>query len=110
MNYYLLSDQNLLAELGNRLKSARINRNISQRELAMNAGITSRTVHNAEEGRPVSIKVWIAIMRALGVLDQLDNFLPIQQISPVMLSEAQGKQRKRASKKRTLTKKDESEW
>lgn len=110
MNYFNLSDLDLLTELGKRLRQARVNRNISQKELAEKAGISSRTVQNAEEGKPASIKVWIAMLRALGLLDQLDNFMPVQQISPIILAEAQSRQRQRASKKRNTKKKDESEW
>jgi transcriptional regulator with XRE-family HTH domain len=111
MDYYSISDRQILKELGKRLKVARINRNISQVELAERIGITSGTVHNAEKGKPASMMVWVAMLRAMGMLDQLDNFMPIQLISPIMLAEAQGRQRQRASKKRTITKKkDESEW
>lgn len=99
MNFYSATDKNILNELGKRLKKARINKNITIEDLSLQSGITSRTIQNIESGKSANTKNIIAILRALRLLEHLDNFIPEQKISPVMLAEMKGKVRKRASKK-----------
>jgi len=113
MNFYSATDKEILNELGERLKQARINKNITIEDLSLQSGITSRTIQNIESGNPASTKNIIAILRALRLLEHLDNFIPEQKISPIMLAEMKGKIRKRASKKKMNVKKEdngESEW
>lgn len=111
MNYYNLTDKAIVNEIGERLKTARINKNMSQGILAEKSGISLRTLQNIESGNTSSkISNIIAIMRTLEILDQLDNFIPTQLVSPIALAEMKGKQRQRASKQKKTVKQDESEW
>lgn len=98
----------IAAELGERLKLARLNRNKTQEEVAELAGITRKTVRNAEKGQ-VQLETLVSIMSALDLLGHLDLFLPKQIISPLQLAKMQGKTRKRASTTRTH-KEELSEW
>ena len=84
-------------ELGNRLKQARLNADLSQAELASRTGLNRRTMLNAEKGK-VQLKNLVAILTALNMADQLNLFLPIQEISPLQLAKLKGKERQRASK------------
>jgi len=106
-----MTDNNILLELGKRLKQARINRNSTREELSVESGVSTRTIQNIENGKSASMKNIISILRALKLLDQLDNFIPIQNVSPVMLANMKGKERQRASKKRTAQQEDgDVEW
>ncbi|PWC17615.1 transcriptional regulator [Brenneria roseae subsp. roseae] len=86
-------------ELGERLKQARLNSNLTQSEVADLAGLSRKAVLNAEKGK-VQLEALIAIMAALNLTERLDNFLPPQDISPIQLARLQGKQRQRASGQR----------
>ncbi len=86
-------------ELGERLKRARLNRDMTQSEVAERAGVSRLAVLNAEKG-DVRLKVLVAILSALDLAGQLDLFLPIQDVSPIQLARLKGKTRQRASGQR----------
>ena len=99
-------------ELGNRLKQARLNADLTQAELASRAGLNRRTILNAEKGK-VQLENLVAILVAMDMADQLNMFLPVQEISPIQLAKLKGQQRQRASrskKRDTLIKEDKSSW
>ncbi|MHA7845231.1 helix-turn-helix transcriptional regulator [Serratia sp. D1N4] len=99
----------LAEEIGERLKQARLNRDLTQSEVAVLAGVARKTVLNAEKGK-VQLEILIAIMMALDLTDQLDLFLPKQEISPLQLAKLQGKKRQRASGQRRNVDEDKPEW
>ncbi|WP_394179212.1 helix-turn-helix transcriptional regulator [Marinomonas posidonica] len=99
----------LAEEIGERLKQARLNRNLTQSEVATLAGVARKTVLNAEKGK-VQLEVFIALLMALDLTEQLDLFLPKQQISPLQLAKLQGKQRQRASGQRRNTNEEQTSW
>ncbi|WJV63398.1 helix-turn-helix transcriptional regulator [Pectobacteriaceae bacterium CE70] len=103
------SASSIAEELGERLKQARLNNDLTQAEVAERAGITRKSVLNAEKGR-VQLDVFVAIMAALNLTEQLERFLPKQQISPLQLSRLQGKKRQRASGQRKSNEEDVPEW
>ena len=82
--------------LGQRLKQARLNRDLTQLEVAEHAGVSRKAVLNAEKGK-AQLDVLIAILQALDLTAQLNNFLPPQPPSPIQLAKLHGKQRQRAS-------------
>jgi putative transcriptional regulator len=86
----------LTEELGERLKQARLNRDLTQSEVAELAGVARKTVINAEKGK-VQLNIFVAILMALELTSQLDMFLPKQEVSPLQLAKLQGKKRQRAS-------------
>tara|TARA_R110000851_G_scaffold4753_4_gene19681 strand:- start:2922 stop:3245 length:324 start_codon:yes stop_codon:yes gene_type:complete len=96
-------------EIGDRLKQARLNRDLTQSEVAVLAGVARKTVLNAEKGK-VQLEILIAIMMALDLTDQIDLFLPKQEISPLQLAKLQGKKRQRASGQRRDTDEETPEW
>ncbi len=102
------------AQLGERLKQARLNANKTQAELADQAGLSRKAVLNAEKGK-TQLETIVAIMIALNLSQQLDNFLPPIEISPLQLAKLRGKKRQRASKPRntdatTISEPEKDEW
>jgi transcriptional regulator with XRE-family HTH domain len=96
-------------ELGNRLKQARLNANLTQAEVAARTGVSRKIIMSAEKGF-VQLESLVAIMIALDLVRQLDNFLPKQEISPIQLAKIQGKQRQRASGSKLIKSEAPSEW
>ena len=96
-------------ELGERLKQARLNNDMTQSDVADLAGLTRAIVSNAEKGK-AQLAFFVAIRVALNLTEQLDRFLPKQDISPIQLSKLQGKKRRRASGLGKSLNKDPAEW
>lgn len=90
------TNEEILAELGGRLRRLRLQQNIRQADLARRAGVSTRTVSNLESGADVQLSTVIRLLRALGRLDGLEAFIPPPGISPMELLQAGGRQRKRA--------------
>ena len=99
-------------ELGNRLKQARLKADLTQAEVASRAGLNRRTILNAEKGK-VQLEKLVAILISMDMADQLNLFLPVQEISPIQLAKLKGRERQRASKSKkrnTRIKEDKSSW
>jgi len=90
------TNDEILAELGGRLRRLRLQQNIRQADLARQAGVSARTVGNLESGADVQLSTVIRLLRALGRLDALEAFIPPPGISPMELLSAGGRQRERA--------------
>jgi len=109
-----MSPTAIAEELGDRLRNARLNADLTQAEVASRAGLSRPTVVAAEQGR-VQLENLVAILVAMGMVNQLDAFLPVQEISPLQLAKLRGRERQRASRAKNKptparVKKDESSW
>jgi putative transcriptional regulator len=99
MDYYSMTDKGIQAEIGSRIKSVRLRKNMTQQQLSKATALSLNTIKSLESGKGKLISL-IAVLRELGVLDALDSFIPEISISPVQLARLQGKKRRRASGKR----------
>lgn len=111
MSFNKLTPHAIAEELGDRIKTARLNANLTQKSLAKKAGVSLKAVTNSEKGKS-TLESMIAILIALEITEQLNFFIPKQEISPVQLIRLQGKERKRAtsSSKWLAQNKDDSKW
>lgn len=80
-----------------RMEQIRLARNVTQENLAEEAGVAVRTIRNLEKGEGVSFDTAIRVMTALGVQQALESLLPDPTIRPVERVEARASERKRAS-------------
>ena len=110
MDFYALSDKYIEQELGNRLKALRLQKNTTQQELAEATTLSLNTIKSLESGRG-KLSTLIAVLRELGALDHLNDFIPEISISPMQLAKTRGKVRQRASGERLKSQsEDEAEW
>jgi len=112
MNLKSMSPAAIAEELGARLKQARLGADLTQAEVASRAGLNRRTVLNAENGK-VQLENLVAILAAIDLVDQLNLFLPVQEVSPLQLVKLKGNQRQRASRSKgrdTKIKADKPSW
>jgi transcriptional regulator with XRE-family HTH domain len=72
----LMTDDAVLDELGRRLVRQRVQRNITQAEMAEQAGIGRATLQRLERGESVQMTSMIKLLRALGLLSALDAAVP----------------------------------
>ena len=91
----------IISRMGSNCKRYRIAANLTQQELADNAGVGIATVKNFENGklRNVTLDSLLRMMRAIGILEQIEGVLPELPVSPFEMEEIQkkleGKQRQR---------------
>jgi len=95
-----MTTDEILAELGQRLRRTRLRENMGQFALAEVSGVGERTLRKLEKGDNVRLSTLIDLLRALNRLDALENFLPDPGVSPMELLGRAGKQRQRAGKNR----------
>lgn len=92
-----LSDEAILEDLGQRVARHRLNRNLTQEQVAREAGVARRSLSKIENGHVVDTRVLVRVLRALGLLEGLAALVPEPEVSPVALREARGRERARAS-------------
>jgi len=95
------SDRAILEELGRRLRDARLERNLSQSQVADKAGIGRFTLQRMESGESTSLINFVRVLRALDLLDGLGRLLPPATPSPIDEVERRGRRRQRAGSSRT---------
>lgn len=111
-NRYAMTDSAIAKELGQRLEQMRLEANIPQKSIADELAISEGTYRHAINGK-AKLEVIIGILRVLGKLDNVDNFLPELPFSPIELLKLDGKKRQRAVPKRAMTPQsteDDSNW
>ena len=97
----LLTDDALLVELGAGLERARLERNLSQAQVAEQAGISKSTLERLEGGSSSQLANLIRVLRALDLLEGLNQLLPETPFSPIEQLKLRGKTRQRASSPKT---------
>ncbi|MBN1404237.1 MAG: helix-turn-helix transcriptional regulator [Opitutales bacterium] len=79
-----ITESVLLAELGGRLARIRLEKNLTQDELAREAGIGLRTLQRLESGSVASrLSSFVRVCRVLGLAGNLDLIAPESGISPM---------------------------
>ena len=101
MKFFSMNNHAVLKEIGVRVRRERLNQNTTQEKLARLAGVSRRVVLDLEAGKGCGLSSFIEILRSLGKLDQLDSFLPDPGISPLQLAKLRGRERQRATGRRT---------
>ena len=95
-----LSEAAILRELGDRLAAHRLEQNLSQADLAREAGLSTRTVGRMEAGESSQVTNWLRLLRALQLLTSLDSWIPQTGLRPMEQLRLEKKRRRRASSSR----------
>lgn len=103
------TDEAILAEIGGRLRTERLNRNLTVEEVADRAGVSAKTVRNVESGENHSVATLLRVLRVLGLLGRVDALVPEPGLSPIQLAKLRGKPRQRATGSRGRDR-DEETW
>ena len=92
-----LTDEAILAEIGDRVTRRRLEFQLTQAALAREAGVSKRTLEHLEAGANVQMSTVIRIFRVLDLLPGLDQALPDSKSRPIEVMTRKGKIRQRAS-------------
>jgi transcriptional regulator with XRE-family HTH domain len=93
-----VTDDALLKLIGQRLASLRLTRNLTQQQLAEQAGLGLRTVQRLELGATATqLSGFMRVCRVLGLLDRFETLIPEPAASPMAQLKSQGRRRQRAT-------------
>lgn len=95
-----LTTDEILREIGERLRGYRLQQNRTLEDVAASAGVGLRTAGRAEAGERPTLATLVKLLRALGRLDALEAFLPEPLVSPIEMAKLSGKVRERAGRRR----------
>jgi transcriptional regulator with XRE-family HTH domain len=99
-----LTDATVLEELGERLASVRLGKNLTQAALADQAGVSKRTVERLESGAVATqLSGFLRVCRVLGLVEHFESLIPEAVASPMELLKRQGAKRRRASAKKSVS-------
>ncbi len=96
-----MTNKAISLEIGERIEQMRLEQNLTQQQLADEIGLSRVSYRNLVNGSGKFENI-IAVLRALGRLDLMENFIPETPFSPIEQLKLQGKKRQRASRKRPL--------
>ena len=95
-----ISDTAIIKKLGQRIKAQRIRQELMQEEVAEQSGISLSTMRRIEVGQPVSIQLFISVLRTLRMLENFELLIPETKISPLQLQKLQGRKVQRVRTKK----------
>jgi transcriptional regulator with XRE-family HTH domain len=95
---FATSDNATLKQLGFRLAQLRLSKNLTQEQVASEAGLGLRTLQRLELGTSATaLSSFIRVCRVLGLNEQLNALVPELPPSPIAQLKLHGKQRRRAT-------------
>ncbi|MFO1490279.1 MAG: helix-turn-helix transcriptional regulator [Kiritimatiellia bacterium] len=93
-----MTDEALLRLVGERLAGLRLARNLTQKQLAEQAGLGLRTVQRLELGAAATqLSGFIRVCRVLELVENLETLIPEPAASPMAQLRQAGRKRQRAT-------------
>lgn len=106
-----LTDQAVLGELGRRLAASRLEKNLSQIQLAQEAGVSRCTLQRLESGEVATqFSGFLRVCRALDLLERFDTLLPEALPGPMARLKQKGRERQRAKRKKVAAAPENWTW
>jgi len=104
------SPEAISREIGQKLERLRLSRNITQSQLAHEAGISERTLRRLEAGDNPTLDSLIRVLTALRIHDNVDLLVPDSRIRPIERVRTQGTERQRSRPAKAVNKTKKWEW
>lgn len=105
------SPKAIITELGARIAHRRIDRGMSQAEMAKQAGVGKRTIERIEAGEDTQLTTLIRLLRLLELTDRLDLLIPEAKITPMeRLKQRHPSPRQRAASKQKANAQKPWKW
>jgi len=105
-----LTDETLLKLIGERLSQIRLSKNLTQEQLADQAGIGLRTVQRLElRAAATQLSSFVRVCRILGLVERFEVLIPEAAASPIAQLKLQSRKRKRATGRKTV-KSESKKW
>lgn len=82
-----MNDEEILKQIGAKLKELRVERNMKQKELSERSGLSMFSISQIETGHNTSILSLVQILKALDRMDMLEPFLKAKEVDPELLAQ-----------------------
>lgn len=79
------SPAELQHDLGDALRALRINRRLTQADVAAKAGLAQRSLASLERGEGSSVETLVRTLNALNATDAIAKLAPTPQVSPLAM-------------------------
>ncbi|MCZ7450820.1 helix-turn-helix transcriptional regulator [Agrobacterium rhizogenes] len=103
-----ISPEMLAKQIGQRVERLRLSRNITQGQLAVDAGISERTLRRLEAGDNPTLDTLLRVLTALKIEGNLDLLVPDSRVRPIERVRIQGMERQRS--RPTSSQKPPKKW
>ncbi len=110
---YSLSDNEIEARVGGRIRETRLRQNITQAALASDSGVSLSSIKNIEAGVIKSFDPFIRVLRTLGLLDLIRELAEPAGMSPNEYYELVNSRKKHTRQRayaRKIKKEEGTEW
>lgn len=81
MDLSFLRPDEIVVELGGRLKRQRIAQGLTQAEVAARAGVSTPTISNLESGKNTAFETVVRVVSVLGLENELQDLFMLQPLS-----------------------------
>ena len=101
-NWLFLTEQEILGEIGSRLKQIRLQHNLTQKEMSGEVGLSVSTISLIEQGNSSTVESLIRILMRLNRIKDLESVFRVGENLELKLKFEKAKlksERKRASRK-----------
>lgn len=95
-----MREEIIIKQISQRLQAERLSLNLSQHALADRAGVSRRTIVQAETGHNTSVSTLVRLLIALGATHLLEPLVSDPDGCPIEPAKMDGKKRRRASRPR----------
>ncbi|WP_329832687.1 helix-turn-helix transcriptional regulator [Stenotrophomonas geniculata] len=79
------SPDEILADLGERIKQRRLASGLTQKTLADKAGVSRRAVIELEAGTGSTLQTLARVLKAMDLGDSLSTLVPVPRVSPMSM-------------------------
>jgi transcriptional regulator with XRE-family HTH domain len=79
------SVEELVVDLGHRLRKIRLRKNVKQQALADKAGVSEKALRNLEAGKGSSVETFVRVMKALGLERGIELLAPDVSVDPIAM-------------------------
>lgn len=99
----LLTPEELASEIGENIRALRLLKNVPQKSLAVQAGVSQTALRHLEAGQGANLMTFVRVVRALDKDEWLQSLAPRVTINPLHMVRGSGtrqraRQRKKASR------------
>lgn len=82
-----MNDEEILKQIGAKLKELRVERNMKQKELSERSGLSMFSISQIETGHNTSILSLVQILKALDRMDMLEPFFKEREVDPQLVAQ-----------------------